>query len=319
MLLTRLGRPVASQSRLVHDSLVPAGAGGRSSFSGQAATVFGSTGTLGHSLVNNLGRIGSSVTLPVRSVLERAQVQDLRIMGDLGALQFIQEFDMLRWSDDQINESIRYSNVVYNLIGSYKDTNHFSRRLTNVDWAERLATLVAEKDDGTRLIHVVHLNCEDESSQKYSKILSEQAEAIEKMRSIYPETIIVKSANYVGWRDRYCHYFCMDNEYYQRTLSKIGAFPLLYGAGQNTFVAPVRKMDVARALAKVGSHPDSPGHTFELFHDEVYKLGDLVEYMYDCKWSNMPSFDRTGYRVPGVLGQKDVDLDLFLWNGASCD
>ena len=36
-------------------------------------------------------------------------------------------------------------------------------------------------------------------------------------------------------------------------------------------------MDVARALAKVGSHPDSPGHTFELFHDEVYKLGDLVE------------------------------------------
>jgi hypothetical protein len=313
-LWTRLGRPLATQSRSVHDSLIPAGSGGRSSWSGQSATVFGSTGTLGHSLVNNLGRIGSSVTLPVRGVTERAQVQDLRIMGDLGQLQFVQNFDMLRWSDDQVAETIRYSNVVYNLIGSYKDTNIFPRRLTNVEWAERLATLVAEKDDGTRLIHIVHLNCEDEESQKYSKILTEQAEAIDRMRSIYPETIIVKSANIVGWRDRYCHYFCMDNEWYQRTLSTIGAFPLLYGAGQNTFVSPIRKMDVARALAKIGSHPDSPGHTFELFHDEVYKLGDLVEYMYDCKWQNMDTFDRSQYKVPGLLGRKDVDLDLFMWN-----
>ena len=72
-------------------------------------------------------------------------------MGDLGQLQFIQNFDMLRWSDNQVAETIRYSNVVYNLIGSYKDTNIFPRRLTNVEWAERLATLVAEKDDGTRL------------------------------------------------------------------------------------------------------------------------------------------------------------------------
>ena len=74
-------------------------------------------------------------------------------------------------------------------------------------------------------------------------------------------------------------------------------------------------MDVARALAKIGSHPDSPGHTFELFHDEVYKLGDLVEYMYDCKWQNMDTFDRSQYKVPGLLGRKDVDLDLFMWNG----
>ena len=71
-------------------------------------------------------------------------------MGDLGALQFVQHFDMLRWNDQQVADTIRYSNVVYNLIGSYKDTNNFSRRLTNVEWAERLATLVAEKDDGTR-------------------------------------------------------------------------------------------------------------------------------------------------------------------------
>ena len=60
-------------SRQKHDSLIAAGAGGRSSFSGQAATVFGSTGFVGHSLVNNLGRIGSSVVLPIRGTTERHQ------------------------------------------------------------------------------------------------------------------------------------------------------------------------------------------------------------------------------------------------------
>ena len=83
-------------------------------------------------------------------------------MGDLGALQFVPEFDIERWTDDQVMEVIRYSNVVYNVIGNWKSTNQFPREMVNVEWPERLARLVAEKDDGTRLVHLVHLNCEDE-------------------------------------------------------------------------------------------------------------------------------------------------------------
>ena len=39
----------------------------------------------------------------------------------------------------------------------------------------------------------------------------------------------------------------------------------MYGGGKSTFVAPVRKMDLARAMAVIGSHPDSDGHDFEVF------------------------------------------------------
>ena len=42
-------------------------------------------------------------------------------MGDLGALQFVQNFDMLRWDDNDVANVIRHSNVVYNLIGNYKE------------------------------------------------------------------------------------------------------------------------------------------------------------------------------------------------------
>jgi len=179
---------------------------------------------------------------------------------------------------------------------------------------ERLAKLVASKEDGTRLIHLVHLNCEDEESQKHCGILREQAEAIDRMRSTYPDTIIVKSATAVGWRDQFTHWWATNGEYYQRSLSYIGAFPLMYGGGHNTFIGPVRKMDLARAMVVIGQHPDSDGHDFELFNENCYNLAQMVEYMYDCKWSSMEAMNVENFKVPGVYQKRDVDLDLFQWD-----
>ena len=41
----------------------------------------------------------------------------------------------------------------------------------NVDWPKRLANLVAEKNDGTRLIHVTQLNCHQEKGRAISESL----------------------------------------------------------------------------------------------------------------------------------------------------
>ena len=56
------------------------------------------------------------------------------------------------------------------------------------------------------------------------------------LRSQNKDTIIVKSAQAVGWKDKYTHWWATNGEYYQRSLSYIGAFPLMYGGGHNTFV-----------------------------------------------------------------------------------
>jgi NAD(P)-dependent dehydrogenase (short-subunit alcohol dehydrogenase family) len=66
---------------------VKRGSGGRSSFSGVVATVFGATGFLGRYIVNRLGRVGSQVIVPFRG--DEHDYRHLRPMGDLGQLVFL--------------------------------------------------------------------------------------------------------------------------------------------------------------------------------------------------------------------------------------
>lgn len=70
-----------------HVSSVKRGTGGRSSFSGVVATVFGATGFIGRYVVNRLGRMGSQVIVPYRG--DEHDYRHLRPMGDLGQVVFL--------------------------------------------------------------------------------------------------------------------------------------------------------------------------------------------------------------------------------------
>lgn len=56
--------------------------------------------------------------------------------------------------------------------------SHYTMEEVNIEWPERLAKLVAEKNDGTRLIHVTHLNCHQPQAREYSNILRQDASYI---------------------------------------------------------------------------------------------------------------------------------------------
>ena len=71
--------------------LLRKGTGGRSSFNGVIATVFGSTGFLGRYLVNALGKNGTMMILPYRA--EPYFVNPMKLAGDLGQVQF-QQFSL---------------------------------------------------------------------------------------------------------------------------------------------------------------------------------------------------------------------------------
>ena len=66
---------------------VKRGAGGRSSFSGIVATVFGATGFIGRYMVDRLGRMGSQIVVPYRG--DEHDYRYLRLMGNLGQVVFL--------------------------------------------------------------------------------------------------------------------------------------------------------------------------------------------------------------------------------------
>ncbi|VDN16327.1 unnamed protein product [Dibothriocephalus latus] len=84
-------RPLSSRgfaSEPISLSNLKRGTGGRCSFNGIIATVFGASGYLGRHVVNQLGRMGAQVIVPYRG--DPYFVRDLKVMGDLGQVLFCQ-------------------------------------------------------------------------------------------------------------------------------------------------------------------------------------------------------------------------------------
>lgn len=79
-----IGLAVSCQRNVSY--LPKAGPGGRSSFSGVVATVFGATGFLGRYVLNRLGRSGNQIIVPYRG--DEMDYRSLRLMGDLGQIMF---------------------------------------------------------------------------------------------------------------------------------------------------------------------------------------------------------------------------------------
>lgn len=265
-----------TQRRQYHDSLTPHGRGGRSSFSGVAATLFGATGFIGHSVINHMASIGSSIVVPHRGSVDR--LFRVKLMGDLGQLMF-REFS-IKNENARVAELIEYSNVVVNMIGTRIPYNHYSMEEVNVEWPKRLAQAVADKDDGTKLIHVSYLNCHQDENRKASKILQQNYEAEQAIKDIYPDATIVRVANVHGLRDRYTS-LLLHKKF--NKLAFYGALPLLYDAGRSTVISPVHVGDVAQAISRISRHADAPGQTFELIGPDRVTLHDFVEHIYNLQ------------------------------------
>ena len=97
--------------------------GGRSSVSGIKATVFGASGFLGPYVVNRLGKIGSSITIPYRG--DEIYLRKLKPMADLGQINM---YPMSIRNVDEIEQAVAGSNVVINMLGIHLETRR-ARRL----------------------------------------------------------------------------------------------------------------------------------------------------------------------------------------------
>ncbi|KAF2814259.1 NADH-ubiquinone oxidoreductase-like protein 40 kDa subunit [Mytilinidion resinicola] len=240
--ITRTGKPILTVS------------GGRSSLGGYTATVFGATGFLGRYIVNRLARSGCTVVVPFREEMAR---RHLKVTGDLGRIVFL-EMDLRNTAS--IEESVRHSDIVYNLIGRDYPTKNFDLYDVHVEGAERIAEAVA-KYDIDRFVHVSSYNANKNSPSEFYRTKAYGEEAV---RNIYPETTIVRPAPMFGFEDR--------------LLNSL--------AGQKNFITsnwmqerfwPVHAIDVGMALEQMLHDDTTASETYELFGPTNYSLGEIAQ------------------------------------------
>lgn len=183
--ITRTGKPIIRIQ------------GGRSSLGGYTATVFGATGFLGRYIVNRLARQGCMVVVPYREEMAK---RHLKVTGDLGRVNFF-EFDLR--NTQSIEESVRHSDIVFNLIGRNYPTKNFSYRDVHVEGTERIAEAVA-KYDVDRFIQVSSYNADPKSSSTFFRTKV----AITPTGAVISGLRIIGSSRISSSRDLSGNYYC---------------------------------------------------------------------------------------------------------------
>ncbi|KAJ5679772.1 NADH-ubiquinone oxidoreductase 40 kDa subunit [Penicillium macrosclerotiorum] len=272
--ITRTGKPVLKVQ------------GGRSSLGGHTATVFGATGFLGRYIVNKLAKQGCNVVVPYREEMTK---RHLKVTGDLGRITFM-EYDLR--NTQSIEESVRHSDVVYNLTGRQYPTKNFTYADVHVDGAERIAEAVA-KYDVDRFIHVSSYNARRDSS---SEFFATKAWGEEIVRSIYPETTIVRPAPMFGFEDNLLH--------------KLASASNLFTANHmQERYWPVHAIDVGAALEKMLHDDSTVGQTFELYGPKNYSTAEIAELV-----DREIVKKRTHINVPkAILKPFAFYLNKYLW------
>jgi len=238
--ITRTGKPIIRV------------AGGRSSLGGNTVTVFGATGFLGRYIVNRMARSGCTVVVPYREEMTK---RHLKVTGDLGRVVFI-EFDLRNTAS--IEESVRHSDIVYNLVGRDYPTKNFDFNDVHVEGTYRIASAVA-KYDVDRFIQVSSHSVHPRSPSEFyrTKYRGEQV-----ARDIFPETTIVRPAPMFGFEDRLLHRLA-------------GVRNILTTNHMQERFWPVHAIDVGEALEKIGLDDSTAGQTYELYGPKNYSLAEI--------------------------------------------
>lgn len=263
------------------------GTGGRSSFNGVVATVFGCTGFMGRYVCNKLGKIGSQMILPYRA--DHYEALRLKLAGDLGQVLFT-PYHLC--DEESIYNAVKHSNVVINLVGRDWETKNFTFQDVHVDGARRLAR-IAKQAGVEKFIHLSSLNCtpnpEPILTKQGSKFLKSKYYGELAVREEFPEAVIFRPADIYGQEDRFLRYYA---HLWRR---QFRGMPLWY-KGERTLKQPVHCADVAQGIVNAIKDSDSQGQTYQAVGPRRYKLSELVDWFHremrkDADWWGYVRYD----------------------------
>ncbi|RZB40260.1 NADH dehydrogenase [ubiquinone] 1 alpha subcomplex subunit 9, mitochondrial [Asbolus verrucosus] len=261
----------SSESKAYNLSQLKRGTGGRSSFNGIVATIFGNSGFVGRYLCNRLGKTGTQLILPYRG--DPYDVMRLKVCGDLGQV-FFHPFDIR--DEDSIAKVVRYSNVVINLIGRDWETRNFSFDDVHVKGA-RLLAKVAKQSGVERFIHVSSLNAEESPKgiilKNGSKFLASKWRGEQAVLEEFPEATIFRPADIYGQEDRFLRY-------YAHIWRRQGTWLPMWRKGEQTIKQPLHVTDFVSGIVAAVRDPDTAGQIYQAVGPKRYQLSELVDWFF---------------------------------------
>lgn len=261
----------STENKAYNLSSVKRGTGGRSSFNGIVATVFGATGFTGRYVCNKLGKIGTQLIIPYRG--DTYDLGRLRLCGDLGQVLF-HPYNLK--DENSIRHAIKYSNVVVNLVGRDWETKNFKFNDVHVEGARRLAKI--SKELGVeRFIHVSALNVADDLPSlvlpKGSQFLKSKYEGEQAVLEEFPEATIFRPADIYGQEDRFLRYFVHE-------WRRIVNFMPVWKKGEETIKQPVYVSDFAAGIVAAIKDAETAGQIYQAVGPKRYYLSDLLDWFY---------------------------------------
>jgi len=175
----------------------------------------------------------------------------------LGRVIFM-EYDLR--NTQSLEESVRHSDIVFNLVGRNYPTKNFDLEDVHVEGAERIAEAVA-KYDVDRFIHVSSYNADVNSTSEFYKT---KGRAEQVVRSIFPETTIIRPAPMFGFEDHLLHKLA-------------GITNVFTSNNMQERYWPVHAIDVGEALEKIGQDDTTASQTFELYGPKNYSTAEIAE------------------------------------------
>ncbi|KAJ1665604.1 Protein-lysine N-methyltransferase efm5 [Coemansia sp. RSA 1813] len=271
--LVKRGKSDVTVRKATGKVLVGRGSYGRQSWNGQTATVFGCSGFVGRYIVARLAREGTKVIVPYRGLSE--YVRHLKPAGDLGMV-IPMEFDLR--NPQQIEECVRHSDVVINLIGRNYETKNFSLDQVHVEGAQRIAE-ISHEAGVSRFIHMSNLSAK---TNAHSDVMVTKAFGEHRVRESFPGANIVRSATIYGYEDE--------------LLNNIGKHKHFYVTVDHAQqkLRPVCVSDIAHAIDIIRDNEETIGQTFELYNPKEYTRKEIIElvefFIHEKVWHiNVPS------------------------------
>ena len=221
-------------------------------------TVFGGSGFVGSQIVRALARQGLRVRVAVRNP---GRGYRLRMLGDVGQIEIVQA--NLR-DADSIARALDGAEACVNAVAVLYESGRQTYDALHVQGARAVAE-AARAAGVARFTHISAIGAAADSPAAYgrSKAAGEAA-----VRAVFPEAVILRPSIIFGPDDKFFNRFA--------AMALMSPVLPLIGGGRTRF-QPVFVGDVAAAVARSVTDPETAGKTYELGGPGVYTFKALLE------------------------------------------